>query len=114
MELHCDHNFCRILRYFCFRYYTIKIETMQTVKFDLDEEYTEKIQKTKQLACRLVFTFLRTVTSKTKRNGNVTVIIHSDSSSPVRHPRVRQVYTLKKHKLNTLTSSWQENLLDLI
>ena len=79
--------------------YTIKIETMQTVKFDLDEEYTEKIQKSKQLAYRWVITFLKTVTPRTKRNGKVTVIIHSDSSSPVRHPRVRQVYTLKKTQI---------------
>ena len=82
--------------------YTIKIETMQTVKFDLDEEYTEKIQKTKQLACRLVFTFLRTVTPQTKRNGNITVIIHSGSSSPVRHLKVRQGYGLRKTQLDYL------------
>lgn len=79
--------------------YTIKIETMQTVKLDLDQEYTEKIQKNKLLACHLVFTFLRTVTPKTKRNGNVTVIIHSGNSSPVRRLRVRQVYTLKKTQI---------------
>lgn len=82
--------------------YTIKIETMQTVKFDLDEEYTEKIQKNKQLACRLVFTFLRTVTPKTKRNGNITVIIHSGSSSPVRQLKVRQGYSLRKTQLDYL------------
>ena len=64
-----------------------------------DHLSTEKIQKSKQLAYRWVITFLKTVTPRTKRNGKVTVIIHSDSSSPVRHPRVRQVYTLKKTQI---------------
>ena len=49
--------------------YTIKIETMQTVKFDLDEEYTEKIQKTSSLPAVWYLHFCVQLRRKRKGTG---------------------------------------------